>query len=380
MHIYTTNNGSCSKSYDPNSNNRNLVSQSRSDTFSTSFQGDVVMTSPYIEDNPSKDSTFTIAQLFQIYKEEDAYCSSSLKYSYGTTFIIMLGQFEQHLYAENSFMFYTSLIFAFLIVIFFLTMLVTLIAEEYEKNKEKAADIFGRCRINFAAEQVMLGNSILRSKFSDMIVIQKVIFIYHWLVLVGVFGVFATMCYYNYLIVAKHEDEKINELLDYHGLYGTKTSQLIVIIIQMLCLGINELLLLDTMVKFYAAEDGRVIAFRNFIATPLSVFFSATQGLSNAFIKVTDQDDDNGRMINFERSTNAIVSESEKRICKIVAASEQRILDSEEEMKYVISGIVENVVTSKKKKGVDDDDSSSDSSGSSHVTFTRADLNLPLPC
>ena len=43
-------------------------------------------------------------------------------------------------------MFYVAMLFAFLIVIFLLTMLVTLIAEAYDKIKEKAEDIFGRCR------------------------------------------------------------------------------------------------------------------------------------------------------------------------------------------------------------------------------------------
>ena len=39
----------------------------------------------------------------------------------------------------------------------------------------------------------MLGNSILRSKFSDVNPIQKIIFSYHWSVLAAVFGICATM-------------------------------------------------------------------------------------------------------------------------------------------------------------------------------------------
>ena len=84
-------------------------------------------------------------------------------------------------------------------------------------------------------------------------------------------------------------------------------------------------------------------------------------------------------MINFEKSTSAIVTESEKRICKIVAATEERIMENEEEIKMYITEVVDNAKMNKKKRGEDSDDSSISSDGSSHITFTRADLKLPLP-
>ena len=85
-------------------------------------------------------------------------------------------------------------------------------------------------------------------------------------------------------------------------------------------------------------------------------------------------------MINFEKSTSAIVTESEKRICKIVAATEERIMENEEEIKICISDIIDNVNMNKKNRGEGSDESSVSSDGSLHISFTRADLNLPLPC
>ena len=170
------------------------------------------------------------------------------------------------------------------------------------------------------------------------------------------------------------------ENLKYHGLYKSAVNKIVVVVLQMVCLGVNQLLLLDTMVQYYAHEDGKIIAMRNAIVKPFTLLFSATKGLTTTFINASDQDDEwAGRMINFERSTIAIVAESEKRICKMVAATEERIMEDEEGIKSYISDIVDNVNMNKKKKGEGSDESSVSSYGSSHVTFTRADLNLPLP-
>ena len=187
------------------------------------------------------------------------------------------------------------------------------------------------------------------------------------------------MCYYNVLpVISKAIDD---ENFIYHGLYRSSTNKIILVTLQMVCLGVNEIVLLDTLLEYYAHEDGIIMAIRNIMVKPFSLLSSATKGLTTAFINAGDQDDDwAGRMINFERSTNAIVTESEKRICKLIAASEERIAENEEEMKFYISGIAENVNMIKKKRGDGSNDESSVSSyGSSHVTFTRADLNLPYP-
>jgi hypothetical protein len=141
MHIYTTNTGYyCAL----DNSRRYLASQSRNNSLVNTFHGDVVMTTPYEED----DGETSITDLFKNYDNNHPYCSSDLKKSYGSTFIIMIGQFEQSLYNKNSFMFYVAMTFAFIVVIFLLTMLVTLIGEAYDKIKEKAEATFGRRRID----------------------------------------------------------------------------------------------------------------------------------------------------------------------------------------------------------------------------------------
>jgi len=310
-----------------------------------------------------------IDELFVGYDDEHPFCSSDLRRAYGAIFAILIGQFDLALFMEKDYLFYVSMTFAFLMVIFLLSMIIAVIGEEYEKVKVKAQDEFYKLRIDFAAEQVMIGNSILRSTFKEMVLKEKIVCCYHWLVQFTVFMIYVFMCYENFENVRKTVN---SESFVYYGLYGGYLAMIVFVLIQMITLGFSQLLLVDTIIKHHAREDGILLKVRSFILTPFTVI--DTDNLINLIGNSDENDDFGGRMVIFERSTGAIVKESEKRICKVIKATEEEILAHEKEMKYCIAEMIENVCSNKK------DDSSCSSDGSSHITFTREDLNLPLPC
>merc|ERR1719203_314432 len=142
--------------------------------------------------------------------------------------------------------------------------------------------------------------------------------------------------------------------------------------VQMFTLGINQLFLFDEVFKYYAQDDGLLMTLRNFVTAPFSMIIP---DLSDIGITI-DQDEEAGRLVSFERSIKEIVTESEKRIYKTFKKTEENILSSEEELKYCLVDLMDNI-PNVNKKGDSDDDSYSDSS--SHITFTREDLGLGYP-
>ena len=71
------------------------------------------------------------------------------------------------------------------------------------------------------------------------------------------------MCYYNVRsVTSKTKDD---ENFVYHGLFTNNLNKIVVVVLQMICLGVNQLLLLDTMIQYYAHEDGKIMRIRHVI-------------------------------------------------------------------------------------------------------------------
>jgi len=368
MHIYTTNTGDeCN--IPTSSYNDGTMDIGRRLNNEQYFHGDVVMTSPFVEE--ASNVIFSATELFENYNEVHPFCTSDIKVSYLTMFGIVLHQFNLKLFIGSDYMMILFFVFSFLACIFLLTLLITLVGESYEKLKEKSEEDFGRKRVDFAGELVMLRNSILHSKFEEMNVIQKVIFIYHWAVLFSTFVLYAVMCS-MYVLNLTHEPAE--NVIDYEGLYRNKTVRYIIIIAQIIIMGINQILLFDTIFQYYASEGGLLMTFWSCITTPIRIIFPHLQQLTSNIGITVDQDDETGRLISFERSIKEIVTESEKRICKSFNKTEENILSNGEEMKYCLVDLMDSMPNTKS-----DDGSSCSSNASSHVTFTREDLGLAYP-
>jgi len=363
MHIYTTNSGECDQdTYGYKSQTMSYATNVRRLAGEQDFFSDVVMTS-YAE--PENEVTST-TDWFENYNERHPFCNSDIRISYGVVSAILLGSFNPQLFLQSRFRMYLFFIFSFLVGVFLVTLLISIVNEYYEKLKDKAEEELGRKRIDFAGEQVMLKNNIT-SEFEELNLVQKAAFIYHWLVLASTFILYGVMCYlYTYQL----KNDTASDGIDYHGIFGTKNNRIAAIVVQIVLLGINQVLLFDVIYQYFAAKHDLLMAIRTVITTPIRLIFPHVEQLTQNIGFVLDQDDETGQLLSYERSIKELVERSEKRVIECCKKTEENILSNGEEIKYCLADLLD--VLPKKSN----DDSSCSSDGSSHDEFTRSAIGL----
>ena len=94
--------------------------------------------------------------------------------------------------------------------------------------------------------------------------------------------------------------------------------------------------------------------------------------ITEKFIFETDESEWSSRLHHFESATTEIVNESEERISKQIAASEDRMISREKEMQKYLEGLVDKALA--KKKTSDEDSSSHESDSDSDFEISRSDI------
>ena len=247
--------------------------------------------------------------------------------------------------------------------------MIALVLEIYQQVKVLSDDDYGNDQIIFAAEQLWLKNTILKTSFCECDGRRGISeSIYRMLVLAFILVPNLVIISFDFAAFISPERNVIDLMYHTPGLY------IFINLFFIVCFGINMIVLFDNILWHHRCKDYFVWDIRQRLLTPFKSLYLRLSKVKQSFtVRRGDDEKLNRNLMNFERTTNEIVNESEGRIRQLIAESEKRVIQNEMKMQYYIETLINDALP---RKSSDEDYISLDDSDSSGGGWTRSKLDI----
>lgn len=277
----------------------------------------------------------------------DDFCSRNLMQSYVRVYSVLTGDYELDDYRNSSAITTLFIIFTFLGVIVLLNVLIAIVSDSYEKSRIASKNLFGRARVEFAAEHASLESFLTASSrgFRRNLCprhIAGILWLLGWLVILSLFGTAFLVDFFlvgvalGFFLENTEVTEKVVLIIVAVALSIIMNAALLIVLHQLVRGCCNHTQDIEADVRDPGLARSGCFHFlgrwlrksANFIIRSICErVFGITQ-TSNS--EESGEDDEwGGRLDYITQKTSIIVAEAEQSMKASVKASEDRIKDHE---------------------------------------------------